>query len=131
VGEDDVMDRIIDLDRAAAEIVGRRAGWEADGLLVGPVTWRDEAASWPQRLEEDRERVADPDSVGVRITGSDEAELAVVLFRGGWADIDALTRVGDLVTEAPAVLTAQDFGRLLEDCVVRVFGTGPEAPVGR
>jgi len=73
----------------------------------------------------------DPDSVGVRITSPDEAELAVVLFRGGWADVDALTRVGDIVTEAPDVLTVLGFGRLLEGCVLRVFGTGLEAVAER
>ncbi len=32
-----------------------------------PITWRDEAAPWPQPLETDRALVTDPDSIGVRI----------------------------------------------------------------
>jgi hypothetical protein len=114
------MERVMDLDQAAVEIARRRPRWEAMRLAVGSVTWRDEAAAWPQTLEEDRERVADPDSIGVGITGPGEAELAVVLFRGGWADVDATT-AGDIVTEAPDAGSSTAFGALLDDYVAWIF----------
>ncbi|MGW0731945.1 hypothetical protein [Streptomyces sp. NPDC002851] len=116
------MERIVDLDRAAVEITERRRSWKRAGLVVEAVTWRDEAAPWPQDLETERGRVEDPDSIGVMISGPNGAELGVVLFRGGWADVDALTLAGDLVTEAPTVDSPMQFGVLLDNCVVRTFG---------
>ncbi|WP_406164878.1 hypothetical protein [Streptomyces sp. NBC_00996] len=116
--------RVIDLDQAVVEIVDRRRDWESAGLAVGPVSWRDEAASWPQRLEADRSRVDDPDSIGVRITGLAETELCVVLFRGGWADVDFIVNIDDAgALPAPDVSSPQAFGNLLDRCVSRVFGS--------
>jgi hypothetical protein len=88
IGQDLPVDRTVDLDQAAAEIIKRHSAWQAYGLLAGPITWRDESAPWPQRLETDRSQVSDPDSVGIRITGPNDSELEIVLFRGGWADVD-------------------------------------------
>jgi hypothetical protein len=118
------MDRIVDLDQAAAEIESRRAAWLAAGLTVGPVTWRDETASWPRTLETDRARVLDPDSVGVQLAAADDAALMVTLFRGAWADIDffsALTE-WDAVSECPYPRDAEQFGAVLDSCVLRCFG---------
>ncbi|MER7692444.1 hypothetical protein [Streptomyces sp. NPDC097610] len=118
------MQRVIDLDQAVIEITDRRRGWESAGLTVGPVSWRDEAASWPQRLETDRSRVGDPDSIGVRIAGLAETELCVVLFRGGWADVDFIVNMDDAGSlPAPDVASPQAFGNLLDRCVSRVFGS--------
>jgi hypothetical protein len=87
------------------------------------VTWRDEAAPWPQRLEIDRSKVRDPDSIGIHIRNSHEAELHVVLYRGGWADVDYITSIDDAgVIPAPAMTSAQAFGALLNTCMARVFG---------
>jgi hypothetical protein len=88
IGQDLPVDRTGDLAQAAAEIIKRHSAWQAYGLLAGPITWRDESAPWPQRLETDRSQVSDPDSVGIRITGPNDSELEIVLFRGGWADVD-------------------------------------------
>ncbi|MGW6026163.1 hypothetical protein [Streptomyces sp. NPDC055099] len=119
------MKRLIDLDQAAAQISSRRRRWTAAGLVVGPLTWRDGEAAWPQRLETSRSEVRDPDSVGIHITGPADAELLVVLFRGGWADADFVVSLdGDeeLVSEAPDVLSPQVFGQLLDGYVLRAFG---------
>ncbi|MGW7328509.1 hypothetical protein ACWGIU_07850 [Streptomyces sp. NPDC054840] len=75
------MDYVIDLDQAAAEIAARLPAWTSAGLSPRPITWRDEAALWPQRLETDRALVADPYSIGVRILGTDDwTELQLVLY---------------------------------------------------
>jgi hypothetical protein len=89
------VDRLVDLDAVAAELAGRRIEWVDAGLTVGELTWRDAAAAWPQPIVTDRAAVADPESLGVvfRGSGGDEAEL--VLWCGGWADLDAL--LGDEV----------------------------------
>lgn len=121
------MERIVNLDWAAGQIARRRQGWEAAGLTVDAVTWRDEAAAWPQRLETSRSRVQDPDSLGVRITGARGAEMLVVLFRGGWADVEFVTRVGVVVTEAPPVGGPVEFGALVDSLVWRVFGDSADA----
>ncbi|QEU92895.1 hypothetical protein CP970_20040 [Streptomyces kanamyceticus] len=123
------MERSIDLDQAAAQIAARRQRWAAGGLVAGPLTWRDEAAAWPQPLEGDRSRVADPDSIGIRITGPADAELSVVLFRGGWADADFLAGLADeVVCESPRVGSPQVFGELLDDYVFRAFGRSWSGP---
>ncbi|MFH8387303.1 hypothetical protein ACH4E7_41425 [Kitasatospora sp. NPDC018058] len=120
------MERIVDLDEAAAEVAGRTPGWRTTGLTVGPVTWRDEAAPWPQRLETDRSLVNDPDSVGVLISGPAEAELSVMLFRGGWADVDYVVGMDDAgALPASGIASAREFGVQLDSWVTHVFGQLP------
>ncbi|MFF2847504.1 hypothetical protein ACFVT5_14395 [Streptomyces sp. NPDC058001] len=114
-GRDLIMERVVDLDQAAAVIAERAARWLEAGLTVGEVTWRDEAAPWSQQLETDRELVRDPDSVGVLISGPADAELSLVLFRGGWADVDFVAGLDDAGT-----LLA--FGTQLDQWVPRVVG---------
>ena len=114
------LDRV---DHAVIEVEKRRHALEAQGLTVGSVTWRDEAASWPQALETDRSQVIDPDSLGIHICGPAEAELAIILFRGGWADVDFIVSLTDAgVIPANDVTSAREFGELLDRCVARVFG---------
>jgi hypothetical protein len=117
------MERVVDLDQAALEVARRRRDWHLGGLTAGPVTWRDEAAAWPRTLETDRSRVVDPDSVGVHIHGAGEAELEIILFRGGWADVGFIATVDDAgMIPAGDVTSAGAFGELLDHCVARVFG---------
>ncbi|MFD8695127.1 hypothetical protein [Kitasatospora purpeofusca] len=117
------MEQVVDLDLAAVEFAGRRTAWERRGLVVGQVTWRDGASPWPQRLVTNRSSVAEPDSIGVRVTGPGDAVLAVVLFRGGWAGVDFFATVDDAGTlPTPAVESARAFGDPLDRCAVRVFG---------
>jgi hypothetical protein len=75
----------LDLDLAAQEIEQRRAEWAKHHFEFGPLTWRD-SREWPPRLAA-REAVADPDSVGMRVHRG-VAQGSVVLFRGGWADVE-------------------------------------------
>ncbi|MFJ9775934.1 hypothetical protein ACIRVF_32635 [Kitasatospora sp. NPDC101157] len=116
------MDRIVDLDGAAAEVAARAPGWRAAGLVVGELTWRDAAAPWPQGLETDRARVGDPDSMGVLVSGPRETVLSVVLFRGGWADVDYLGDEDAGALAASGIDSAAVFGLRLAAWVVRVFG---------
>ncbi|NUS10273.1 MAG: hypothetical protein HOY69_02510 [Streptomyces sp.] len=125
------MQRVIDLDQAAAAIAERAAWWQAAGLMVGQVTWRDEAAPWPQQFETDRSLVRDPDSIGVVISGPADAELSVVLFRGGWADVefhDGLDDIGML--PADGIDSAAAFGVQLDQWMPRVFGNDFAARLG-
>ncbi|MFF4415491.1 hypothetical protein ACFYY8_23410 [Streptosporangium sp. NPDC001559] len=117
------MDHVIDLDQAAAEITARLLAWTARGLSPGPITWRDETAPWPQPLETDRALVVDPDSVGVRVRGADEwAEVQIVLYRGGWADLDAMANE-EVVAECPQITTPEKFGALLDSATTRFLDT--------
>ncbi|WP_031079021.1 hypothetical protein [Streptomyces sp. NRRL S-118] len=118
------MDRVVDLDEVAAVLAGRTVGWESAGLEVSQVTWRDAEASWPQPLETDRARVHDPDSVGVVISGPGDAELSVVLFRGGWADVDFIANLDDArCLPASGITSASDFGTRMDQWVTHVFGS--------
>ncbi|MFF4382229.1 hypothetical protein [Kitasatospora sp. NPDC001547] len=129
------MDRVVDLDDAAARIAARAPRWRAARLTVGPLTWRDRPAPWPRPLETDRARVVDPESVGLRLadplTGG---ELDVVLFRGGWADVRFLAadwedgaaagegREPGGVIPARGIVSAEDFEALLIGWMGDVFG---------
>ncbi|MFJ8045798.1 hypothetical protein ACIRBX_35335 [Kitasatospora sp. NPDC096147] len=119
------MDRVVDLDEVAAEVAGRVAGWRAAGLTVGPLTWRDHVLRWPQVLETDRARVDDPDAAGVVLRAGTEAELSVVMFRGGWADVDHFDGL-DACRALPAsgIASAADFGSRLDGWVSLLLG-GP------
>ena len=80
------MERRIDLDAAARELECRAERARASGVTVDAITWRDQADR-PPTLKTVREEVSDPDSIGIRCTmGGREGSL--VLFRGGWADLE-------------------------------------------
>ena len=60
----------------------------------------------------------------MRILGSDDwTELHIVLYSGGWADLDALT-TGEVTTECPQITTPETFGALLDSATTRILGTG-------
>ncbi|MFD6245254.1 hypothetical protein [Streptomyces roseolus] len=124
------MDRIVDLDEAAAVLARRAADWTSAGLVVAPATWRDAEAAWPPPSETDRSRVRDPDSLGLMITGPADAALSVVLFRGGWADVDYVADLDDAGSlPASGITSASDFGTRVDHWVARVFGDrAPEVP---
>lgn len=117
------MDRVIDLDQAAAAIVDRQPVWQAAGLTCALMTWRDASSPWPHSVEADRSKVRAPDSLGIHMHGPDEAELVIVLYCGGWADVDYIASMHDAGTlPALDVTSAEAFGSLLDACVTRVFG---------
>ncbi|MEE1664243.1 hypothetical protein RCR19_01780 [Streptomyces sp. WAC07094] len=67
--------------------------------------------------------MSDPDSIGIHVRRAREAELEVVLYRGGWADVDHIASINDAgAIPAPPIRSAQAFGALLDSCVTRVFG---------
>ena len=80
------MESRVDLDQVAALITRHAFAGEESGLVVGALTWRDAAASWPFPLREDRGQVVEPDSVGVAVRKHGQ-EGQLVVFRGGWADL--------------------------------------------
>jgi hypothetical protein len=108
------MDTALDLDAAASQIDARRARWSDRGLEMGQLTWRDRSRGWPWQLVS-REEAAQPDSVGFRVT-KDPAQGAVVLFDGGWADIEWWTGTADSEPEvsAPDVDSVEAFAALLD-----------------
>lgn len=118
------MDRVVDLDEVTVALAERTAGWTSAGLEVGPVTWRGAEDPWPQPLETDRDRIRDPDSVGVVISGPAEAVLSVVLFRGGWADVDFVADLDDAgCLPASGITSPSNFVTRMDQWVTRVFGS--------
>jgi hypothetical protein len=108
----------IDLDQVAALISGHAAAWAQAGLAVGPLTWRDVGVPWPYPLKTDREEVTDADSVGV-VVRNQEQEGRLVIFRGGWADLEYWIgqHSDDPVAEAPGAhdpMHLSDIEQLLE-----------------
>jgi hypothetical protein len=119
------MDKVGDLDEVAVALARQAVSWRSAHLEVGQMTWRDGEASWPQTLETDRARVRDPDSVGVVISGPGEAALSVVLFRGGWADVDFVAGLDDAGSlPASGIVSVSDFESRMNQWVARVFGLG-------
>jgi hypothetical protein len=107
------VDRVIDIDEAALVLREEAAKWATAGMSVGRLTWRDANAGWPQPILEDRRAVEDAESVGVWAKSADEnVEIQVVIWRGGWADADAV----DLKTGE--VLQPREANELtgIEDC---------------
>ena len=92
----------LDLDQVAAVLAGLRSGWREQGLVVRPLLWRDARRSWPQILHTDRGKVAEPESVGLTFTAADGREGRLVIWRGGWADVDLLAG-GTVTTRNPGV----------------------------
>jgi hypothetical protein len=105
------MENRIDLDKAAAVLEHRLVSWQKRGLSTGRVTWRDEGNT--AVLTVDRSSVRNPDSIGVHVRlGKQEGQL--VLFKGGWADLEYWS--GDIddppILEAPGWDDWLDLGRL-------------------
>ena len=118
------MDRVVDLDELAGRIEDRRQCWRATGLAVRPVTWRDASVAWPRELALDRGQVSDPDSLGVRLLGPADSELVVVVFRGGWADVDYVVPDGAAVeTHHAEVASADAAAELLDKLIDRVWAS--------
>ena len=53
---------------------------------LGPLTWRDERADWPQPITPNRASVEVPESLSLRVESGDD-QLEVCVWTGGWADI--------------------------------------------
>ena len=56
--------------------------------VAGPVTWKDVGGPWPYPLREDREKVAEADSVGVAVRKGEQEGRLDVFRGGGWADLE-------------------------------------------
>jgi len=80
------MDRLIDLDELAHRLQSSVEKWRQHAR-VGPLTWRDAKASWPQPITDDRASVDLPESLGLHVTQGED-EISVCVWVGGWADID-------------------------------------------
>lgn len=79
------MDHLVDLDDLAARLAVLVEEWRKR-VDVSPFTWRDERASWPQPILNDRAKIEVPESLGFKLfLGGDECE--VVVWTGGWADL--------------------------------------------
>jgi hypothetical protein len=111
-----VVDRLVDLDLVVAELQARRSGWESRGLDVGDFTWRDGQAAWPQPIVTDRALVAEPESLGMTMEAAPDRLAELVLWCGGWADLDCLID-GEyqLLSGAPKFQHVEECATLAED----------------
>lgn len=115
------MDRLVDLDSVRLELSKRRSEWGQRGLVVGAFTWRDAAAAWPQAIVTDRASVTDPESLGMTFNGGGGADALLVLWTGGWADLEASIG-GELVFEAPEFVDVQSCVAVADGLVERLLG---------
>ena len=89
--------------------------------MVGTFTWRDAAAAWPQAIVTDRASVTHPESLGMTLDAGDGAEALLVLWTGGWADLEA-TIDGELVLETPEFVDVQSCVAVVVGLVERLLG---------
>jgi hypothetical protein len=115
------VDRVVDLDAVVVELSGRRPEWRRRGVAVGEFTWRDAAAAWPQPIVADRGAVTDPESLGMTLHAGDGAEAFLVLWTGGWADLEALIN-GQVVVETPEFTDVPSCVAVAEALVARLAG---------
>lgn len=106
------MEGRVDLDQVAGLISRHAIAWRDAGLVVGSLTWRDISGPWPYPLREDRGQVAEADSVGITVS-KHEQEGRLVIFGGGWADLEFWS--GDLSEEPVAEAPGLDDGMGLLD----------------
>lgn len=85
-GDDWLVEHKVDLDELASRLERLRGEWEKVAQ-VGPLTWRDERAAWPQPIVSDRLSVQIPESLGVALRRDDD-EAQFCVWTGGWADIE-------------------------------------------
>jgi hypothetical protein len=120
----------LDLDQVASKLAGLQPVWIARMLTAGPLTWRDARASWPRPLLTDRSQVAEPESVGLTLTAADGRTGRLVIWRGGWADIDLLD--GDTVTTRnPAIHDLADCVAEARSLARQLTVTSPPLPPDR
>ncbi|WP_051426386.1 hypothetical protein [Jiangella gansuensis] len=100
------MERLVDLDVLATRLRPVVDGWSSRAE-VGPFTWRDARASWPQPIVTDRLRVEVPESLGFTLRRDPDDEFEIVIWTGGWADVGYLL-AGDVTSFCPEFKDAED-----------------------
>lgn len=104
----------LDLDHAACLIARCTPAWLSRGLTIDPITWMDNGTGWPAPLLADRNQAIRPKSLGLRLRGQD-SEAEVVLYAGGWADLDyARPGSDEVISEYIELETAEEFGPVLD-----------------
>lgn len=93
------VERLVDLDVLAQRLSPVVKEWQRLAW-VGPFTWRDQMARWPQPITSDRESVQLPDSLGIRVRRGADSEFEIVVWAGGWADVEFL-RDGEVYSFCP------------------------------
>ncbi|GAA3010522.1 hypothetical protein [Actinokineospora diospyrosa] len=82
------MEHLVDLDVLADRLRPVIEQWR-HAATVGPLTWRDETASWPQPITPDRADIQAPESLGLTLHRHDDL-FEMVVWTGGWADVGYL-----------------------------------------
>lgn len=118
-----VLELIAGSEAVAAELHARRAGWESRGLQVSAFTWRYAQAPWPQPIVTDRALAADPESLGMTMDGAPGRYAELVLWCGGWADLDCLID-GLVLSEAPQYRDAAECVAVAERLADRLLSGG-------
>jgi hypothetical protein len=117
----------LDLDRAAELVASRRPEWVELGLTVHPITWMDNDAQWNRPVLTERSGISRPMSLGLRIEGGAPAEAEIILYAGGWADVNLVAASSaEVESEYIELETPEEFGPLLDRVVLRLLGdAGP------
>lgn len=118
------MERVVDLDAVLVELLTRGESWRRSGLSAGTWTWRDASAQWPQPIVSDRAVVHDPESLGMTLRFGDD-DAAIVLWRGGWADVEASIG-GKVLLDAPDFNDVASSVAIVDDLVAALLRGGPK-----
>ena len=88
-GQDGGVEHLVDLDVLAHRLRSILDEWKRSAS-VGPLTWRDEMAPWPQPITSDRASIEVPESLGIKLRRDPDDEFEMVVWTGGWADVGYL-----------------------------------------
>jgi hypothetical protein len=119
----------LDLDQVARELIGLRLGWTERGITAGQLTWRDARAAWPKPIVTDRTTVAEPESVGIILTVANGNEAHLILWRGGWADVDILDFESQvIISSVPHLRDVAGCVALAESIAAQLIATSSSGP---
>jgi hypothetical protein len=117
----------LDLDQVARELTRLRPGWAERGITAGQLTWRDAQAEWPKPIVTDRTTVAEPESVGMTLTAANGTQAILILWRGGWGDVDLLLG-SQVVSRAPDLYDVAGCVALAESIAAQLNATPSSEP---
>jgi hypothetical protein len=114
----------LDLDRAAEAVAVRLESWADLGItLLAPLTWVDFVAELPAWTT-DRSQMRRPKAFVARLQGHEGSLAQVMLYAGGWVDVDLLpSSSSEIEVEYHELDDVEEFATLLDRVASRLVSS--------
>ena len=116
----------LDLDRIAAAMAETSAEFQPRGVTMATPTWLDMDATWPYTLVTDRSEISRPRSIGITFQGPGDSEGVIVVYAGGWADVDVVHIDDRVTTEYVEIDYPTDFRTTLTRVFTELIAKPPQ-----